>query len=153
MYFKTLALLAIAAVSVTAAPGPAFRRSENSTDLQLLTPEVSFSADPGCAGAGSKQIVLPGKCVGINAAFGTQNKGMMLEYLLDSKDLNCALNLYTNAFCFGNPGATETYPAQKQEGSCVDVSQYASLKANCSNVVLEQVNAVGKTLTGGDLLG
>ncbi|KAI1486057.1 hypothetical protein F5X96DRAFT_682323 [Biscogniauxia mediterranea] len=159
MYFSTniVALLAAAVSSVSAAPAPisVVGPRGNSTELQLqaLPPQVSFSTDPGCAGAGSKQIALPGKCVSINDFSGAHNnrRGMKMEYLVDNKDLNCAIDLYTNGACFGSAAATETYPAQKQKqagGSCVDVSAYASLKANCSNAVLGEAGAVLKTVTG-----
>ncbi|KAI1630784.1 hypothetical protein F4809DRAFT_635360, partial [Biscogniauxia mediterranea] len=64
-----------------------------------------------------------------------------MEYLVDNKELNCAIDLYTNGACFGSAAPTETYPAQKQARSCVDVSAYASLKANCSNAVLDEAAA------------
>ncbi|KAI5926890.1 hypothetical protein F4810DRAFT_707427 [Camillea tinctor] len=75
-------------------------------------------------------------------------RGMKIEYLVDNPELNCAINLYTNHVCFGSASAVAT-----SSQSCVDVSAYASLQANCANAVFDEAGAGAKTLAGVNPVG
>ncbi|KAK7951103.1 uncharacterized protein PG986_006831 [Apiospora aurea] len=99
---------------------------------QFQSPSVAFSNNAGCSNPGTSSSMIAGECTAIpTTILGTASQSMNVTYPIDNVDLNCPLTFYNDAMCAVGGDAMPYTGANV----CVEVSNYGSVKAKCSNIL------------------